>query len=62
MSERRACRLLSLCRAPVQYQPRRKADEAVFRARMPELAMERGGFGCPRLTVLPLPYDLPTEV
>ena len=48
MSERRACRLLSLCRATVQYRPRQKPDEPLLRARLRELAMQRGGFGSPR--------------
>ena len=52
MSERRACRLLSLCRATVQYRPRQKPDEPLLRARLRELAMQRGGFGSPRLTLL----------
>lgn len=52
MSERRACRLLSLCRATVQYRARSKPDEPVLRARMRELAMQRGGFGSPRLALL----------
>ena len=52
MSERRACRLLSLCRATVQYQPRQTPDERLLRARLRELAMQRGGFGSPRLTLL----------
>lgn len=50
--ERRACRLLSLCRATVQYQPRQRPDEPVLRAWMRELAIQRGGFGSPRLTLL----------
>lgn len=52
LSERRACRLLSLCRGTVQYRTQPKPDEPVLRARMRELAMQRGGFGSPRPTLL----------
>lgn len=52
MSERRACRLLGACRPTIQYRERVKPDEAALRARLRELALERGGFGSPRLTLL----------
>ncbi len=52
MSERRACRLLGVCRATAQYQRTEKPDEAALRARLRDLAMQRGGFGSPRLTLL----------
>lgn len=51
MSERRACWLLELCRPTMQYRRRVKPDEPVLRARLRELAMQRGGFGSPRLTL-----------
>jgi putative transposase len=52
LSERRACRLLGVCRPTMQYRRRTKPDEPVLRARLRELAMQRGGFGSPRLTLL----------
>jgi putative transposase len=52
LSERRACWLLGVCRATAQYKRREKPDESALRARLRELAMQRGGFGSPRLALL----------
>ena len=51
MSERRACRIVSVDRKVVRYRSRRPPDTAL-RARMRELAAERRRFGYRRLHVL----------
>ncbi len=51
MSERRACRVLGVCRATAQYRSRRESP-ALLVARMRELASERPRFGYRRLHVL----------
>ena len=51
-SVRRACSLIDLNRSTYQYQPQKKADEALLRSRLKELALKRPRFGSPRLTVL----------
>jgi putative transposase len=52
VSMRRACSLIDLNRSTYQYQPQKKADEALLRNRLKELALQRPRFGSPRLTVL----------
>jgi putative transposase len=51
MSERRACRIVTVDRKVVRYRSRRRSDTAL-RARMRELAAERRRFGYRRLHVL----------
>ena len=51
MSERHACRVLSLGRASVRYKSR-KADDGALRERLRQLAGERRRFGYRRLQVL----------
>ena len=51
MSERRACLTLSIDRSSVRYRSRRP-DDGELRARLRELASERGRFGYRRLHVL----------
>jgi putative transposase len=51
MSERRACRIVTVDRKAVRYRSRRPAD-AALRTRMRELAAERRRFGYRRLDVL----------
>ena len=52
VSIRRACSLIDLNRSTYQYQSRSRADEALLRNRLKELALQRPRFGSPRLTVL----------
>ena len=52
VSVRRACSLIDLNRSTYQYQSRSRADEALLRNRLKELALQRPRFGSPRLTVL----------
>jgi putative transposase len=51
MSERRACHILSCCRATIRYRVARDGD-AILRERMKALAHERRRFGYRRLHVL----------
>jgi len=51
MSERRACKLIELSRATLQYKPK-KRDDKVIRERLKELALQRRRFGSPRLHVM----------
>jgi len=46
MSERRACQLLQCCRMTVRYASVRP-DDAMLRARMKAIAVERRRFGYP---------------
>ncbi|MFC1856256.1 integrase core domain-containing protein [Thermodesulfobacteriota bacterium] len=48
LSQRRACRLLPLCRNTLRYKPQEKDDEAL-RTRMRELAKQRRRSGCKML-------------
>ena len=48
LSQRRACRLLPLCRNTLRYKPQEKDDEAL-RKRMRELAEQRRRSGCKML-------------
>jgi putative transposase len=50
-SERRACRLIGVCRTAFQYRPRRPEDAGVL-LRLRELANERRRFGYRRLAVM----------
>ena len=52
MSERRACRMLSVHRRTVRYQRRPCADEAQLRERLRALAAERPRWGYRRLHIL----------
>jgi putative transposase len=52
VSERRACRVVGVCRSSMRYQPAPRADEPVLRQRLRELAAERKRFGYRRLHVL----------
>ncbi|MGH2505720.1 MAG: IS3 family transposase, partial [Ktedonobacterales bacterium] len=52
MSERRACRVLSVHRRTARYQRRTRADEAQVRARLRALAAERPRWGYRRLHIL----------
>ncbi len=51
VSERRACRVLAVCRATVQYRSV-KSDDPVLRMRIKEIAAARICYGCPRVHVL----------
>ena len=51
LSQRRASRLIGLCRNTLRYQPEPDADEAL-RKRMKEIAEQRKRFGCRRLHVM----------
>ena len=52
LSIRRACRLVGLGRSTQQYRVQPRADDAVLRRRLRELAAQRRRFGAPRLHVL----------
>jgi putative transposase len=52
ISERRACRLLSVGRSSARYRGRARPDEPALRQRLGELARERRRFGYRRLYVL----------
>jgi putative transposase len=52
VSERRACRVLKVCRATVQYRPV-KRDDSALRLRIKEIAATRVRYGYPRVHVLP---------
>jgi putative transposase len=52
VSERRACRVVGVCRSSMRYRPTPRADEPVLRRRLRELALERRRFGYRRLHVL----------
>lgn len=51
LSERRACRAITIPRSTIRYKRRLSSDEGV-RMRLKELASQRRRFGSPRLTVL----------
>jgi putative transposase len=52
VSERRACRVVGICRSSVRYRPTGRHDEPALRQRLRELAAERRRFGYRRLHVL----------
>jgi putative transposase len=52
VSERRACRVVGICRSSMRYRPAARPDEPVLRQRLRELAAERKRFGYRRLHVL----------
>ena len=51
LSERRACKIVGLCRSSCRYQAK-PSDDSVIRARLRQLAELRRKFGAPRLHVL----------
>jgi putative transposase len=51
MSQRRACRVLAVCRATAQYRSRREPPASLV-ARLRELATERPRWGYRRLHIL----------
>jgi len=51
LSERRACRIVGLCRSSCRYQAKPSNDSEI-RARLRQLAEQRRKFGAPRLHVL----------
>lgn len=52
VSERRACRVVGICRSSLRYRPTPRKDEPAVRQRLRELARERRRFGYRRLHVL----------
>ena len=52
MSERHACRLMSLARSTHRYRPRKAGRDCELRQRLKELATRRMRFGYRRLTAI----------
>ena len=52
VSERRACRILSQCRATQRYEPRQEDDEEHLRHCVINLASKYGRYGYKRITAL----------
>lgn len=52
LSQRRACRALSVCRSSARYKPIKRADEDEITAKVIELASNYGRYGYRRITML----------
>jgi putative transposase len=52
LSQRRACRALSVCRSSVKYKPIKRADEDEITAKVIELASNYGRYGYRRITMM----------